>query len=455
MSRFGTAFVALALATASAPVSGALAQVSPGKPQSGTGSAAGAGGQAGTRGGSAAVGPYTPGPSTAGPSTAGPSGSKPPAPTPSVTLKFDFGPRSRTPAPFARQEEESPDTAIAFVAGPRVDLPALQAHARVRVLETAAIDSIGLMMVVVQLPPGDSPAAAVERLRGEPGVVWAQPNHIYRSLGAVGPLPRAFALQGLTPEVMSRPAVGTLAMIDTPVAINHEAFRGVRIEQQLFDSFAVAGAHGTAVAAIMMGAGVWPGSGQGARLVNLAAFRQAGGEGPSTSETRYLVKAFEAAGRLRPNVLNLSFGGPEDRVLDTLVTALAARGVCLVAAAGNDGPVGRPPFPASHPAVLGVTAVDESLHIYPAATPGPQVAVAAIGVDLVAAVPGGYRRVSGTSFASAFVSGALMHDTDCTRAGNPAAMRAGVAAAARDLGPRGPDDVFGAGLFRLPVGNGR
>ena len=451
MSRPGLALLAFALA-ASAPMT--LAQGGPGKPPPGPGAAAGPAGPVGP------VGPVPGGPGgPAGPGgTPGGKGGGAGAPTRS-TPPFTFQPDLRRPNPpqFQRRqlpgEDESPDTAIALVAGPQADLAALAARARVRVIETAALESVEAMMVVVQLSPGDTPAAAVERLSRQPGVVWAQPNHIYRSLGALQPLPRAFALQGLTPEVMGRPVFGTLAMIDTPVAINHEAFRGVRIEQQVFGSTGQAGAHGTAVAAIMAGAGAWPGSGLGVRLVSLAAFRQAGMDDAPASETRYLAKALDAATRLNPNVLNLSFGGPEDHLLDTMIGALAARGVCLVAAAGNDGVNGRPPFPASHPAVLGVTAVDESLRIYPAATPGPQVAVAAIGVDLVAAVPGGYRRVSGTSFAAAFVSGALMRASDCTRIRNPAAMRADVAAAARDLGPRGPDDIFGAGLFRLPAEN--
>ena len=94
--------------------------------------------------------------------------------------------------------------------------------------------------------------------------------------------------------------------------------------------------------------------------------------------------------------------------------------------------------------------MDDGLSIYPFATPGPQVDVAAIGVDRLAAAPGGYARVSGTSFASAFVAGALLRTAACGTAHDPARMRAAVAVAARDLGPRGRDDVFGAGLFRLP-----
>ncbi|MCR5879651.1 S8 family serine peptidase [Phenylobacterium sp. J367] len=181
------------------------------------------------------------------------------------------------------------------------------------------------------------------------------------------------------------------------------------------------------------------------------AFVQVAPDGPPLSETRHLARALDAAIALQPNVLNLSFGGPEDRLLARLVEAADARGICLVAAAGNGGSAGRTPFPASHPKVLGVTAVDVRLAPYPWSTPGTAMDVAALGVDLVAAVPGGYRRVSGSSYASAIVSGALARTPACARDRNPAAMRAAVVQAARDLGAPGRDPRFGAGLFRLPV----
>lgn len=374
---------------------------------------------------------------------------------PSLTFEFKLGDKPRPPTapaapPDAPNSDQSPDTVIFLVSNPRTNLVALSRKAGVAVIETAALDSVHMLMVVGRLQPGDTPQAAIARLSRLPEVAWAQPDHLYRSLGAAERLPRAFGLQGLTDERMARPAPGTAAMIDTPVALGHAALRGADIQQQLFGPSGEAGAHGTAVADILVGQGDSPGSGRGARLVSLAAFRQADVDAPSVSETRYLAKALDAAARLRPNVLNLSFGGPSDHLLETLLQAIDAEGVCIVAAAGNGGRKGAPPFPASYPGVLGVTAVDEGLRIYAFATPGPQVDVAAIGVDMVAAIPGGYRRMSGTSFAAAFVSGALLRTPACAQARDPAAMRAAVAASARDLGPRGRDDVFGAGLFQVP-----
>jgi len=374
---------------------------------------------------------------------------------------FDFPPRIAGPDYAASRPdqiaaapvtgEHRPDQVI-FLVRAGADPQALAHRANVNLVQTVWLQSLPLAMATARLIPGDTPAAAIGRLQRLTGVAWAQPNHLYRAQGQMRALPPGYGLENLNDSVLAAPAHGVVAMIDTPAALGHEALLGARIEQRVFAPDAAPGAHGTAVAALIAGRGNPPGTGWGARLVILAAFPGGSGEGPAIGETRYLAQAFDAAVQLRPNVLNLSFGGPEDRLLAALLDAAAAKGICIAAAAGNGGQMGLPPFPATHPGVLGVTAVDEGLHIYPQATPGPQVAVAALGVDLIAATPGGYRQVSGTSFAAALVSGALARTPSCAQARDPQAMRTAVKAAARDLGAPGRDAVFGAGLFRLPGG---
>lgn len=373
--------------------------------------------------------------------------------TPSLTLSFTLParkpPQPREPARDAPVPDISPDTVVFVLWNDQADPTAIARQGGVMLIETVPLESLRRVMVAAGLSPGDTPEAAIVRLSRLPGVAWAQPNHVYQGMGATA-WPKSFDLQGLTRAEIAKPAGGVAAMIDTPVALDHEVFAGASVQQRLFAGTSTPGAHGTAVAALMVGRGPIPGSGAGARLVSLAAFQPALGETPPLSQTRTLAKALEAAAQLRPNVLNLSFGGPPDRLLEALIGALDLKGVCIVAAAGNGGKTGRIPFPASHPSVLGVTAVDDRLRIYPFATPGHQVDVAATGVDLTVPTPGGYRQVSGSSFAAALVSGALLRTPACAVSHNPGAMRAAVAAAAKDLGPAGRDDVYGAGLFRLP-----
>jgi NAD(P)H-dependent flavin oxidoreductase YrpB (nitropropane dioxygenase family) len=78
--------------------------------------------------------------------------------------------------------------------------------------------------------------------------------------------------------------------------------------------------------------------------------------------------------------------------------------------------------------------------------------ISGVGVGLNAAVPGGRRAVSGTSFATAVISGALLRMPACNGGRNPDAMKGQVAAFAQDLGAPGRDPVFGAGLFKLSAG---
>ena len=356
----------------------------------------------------------------------------------------DFARRRAPPPPYDPYAGERRSDQVIFVLrGTGAEAQAVARQAGVTVTQQSRLASVQLVMVVARLSPGDTPEAAMARLSFLPGVAWAQADHIYGASGRVPPsptpLPPEFAAEGLTGPAMARPAAGVVAMIDTPVAFDHEAFRVAVFEQRLFTPNPTPDAHGTAVASLLVGRGGVAGAGQGARLVSLAAFEGAAGDGAPVSETSYLARALDAAVTLRPNVLNLSFGGPDDRLLAVLLEAADARGVCVAAAAGNGGRSGRPPFPASHPDVLGVTAVDEGLRIYALATPGPQVAVAAMGVDLFAAAPGGYRKVTGTSFAAAVVSGALLRLPACALARDPKAMRAAVVAAARDLGTPGRD----------------
>ncbi len=237
-------------------------------------------------------------------------------------------------------------------------------------------------------------------------------------------------------------------MIDAPVDLTHANLAGASITQSSFGVDPSPAVHGTVVAALLVGTGNYPGTAQGASLTSLSAFGPAA-QGASLSRTSYLAKAMNEASRLRPDVLNLSFGGPDDRLLGVMLDAIHKNGVCVAAAAGNGGPMGHVLFPATHPASLAVTAVDESLRGYAFASQGDRVDIAGVGVGLNAAVPGGRRAVSGTSFATAVISGALLRMPACNGGRDPDAMKAQVAASAKDLGAPGRDAVFGAGLFRL------
>jgi Subtilase family len=365
-------------------------------------------------------------------------------------LSINLSPKTKPPvATYEARDVQIPDRledqVIFVIQGASSDAARIAKLAKINVIETTWLDAISRTMVVAQLTPGDTVDAAILRLKRISGVTSAQPNFLFQPLGKA--LPKRFTLLGITSPDQARVS-GTIAMIDTPITIRPEELKAGTIQQRIFGTSAAPAFHGTAIASLLIGTGEVTGMAQGAKLISLAAFDPTKSTS-GISQTRYIVKAMDAAWALRPDVLNLSFGGKEDPLMAQLLTAINTRGICTVAAAGNGGPTGKVLFPATHPATLAVTAADEKLRPYAYASQGSAIDVTGIGVGLLATVPGGYRNVSGTSFATAIVSGALMRSPACTITHDPAAMRKSAAAMAQDLGAPGPDPVFGAGLFRL------
>ncbi|WP_051703863.1 S8 family serine peptidase [Glycomyces sp. NRRL B-16210] len=111
------------------------------------------------------------------------------------------------------------------------------------------------------------------------------------------------------------------------------------------------------------------------------------------------------------DIVNLSLGGNYDSAQFAEALAYAERhDVLVVACTGNqrgDGPEEEVWFPARVPDVLAVTGTDAEGRRWQTAITGEATDLAAPGADLWAPEPGGgHKAVTGTSFASALVSGA-------------------------------------------------
>jgi subtilisin family serine protease len=145
----------------------------------------------------------------------------------------------------------------------------------------------------------------------------------------------------------------------------------------------------------------------------------------------------------------MSLVGPRNALLERAIAVLVGRGHLIVAAVGNDGPAAPPLYPAAYRGVIGVTAVDAKHLVLLEACRGKHLALAAPGADLRAADAAdatGYKEVRGTSFAAPLVAGLLarvMNAPDPVASANALAT---LTAHAVDLGPRGRDDIYGAGL---------
>ena len=174
----------------------------------------------------------------------------------------------------------------------------------------------------------------------------------------------------------------------------------------------------------------------------------------------------------KANVVNLSLAGDTTSTfLSGIIDDAVRAGVVIVAAAGNDRR-SRVSFPASHPRVIGVGAIDVRKQ---------RAVYSNFGADLDVVAPGGdvnrdddhdghpdgvlqqsfdpddaergrydnfdYFYVSGTSQAAPHVAAlaALLMRQGIT---DPAAIQAAIQSTAEDLGTAGRDDTFGYGLIR-------
>ncbi len=269
--------------------------------------------------------------------------------------------------------------------------------------------ALGVDCFVMQVAAGDAPADIVQRIALDPRVESAQPMQHFDVLAHNDPL---YSLQpaGAQWHLAEVHQIATgrnvrVAEIDTGVELDHPDLQG---QIALFRNFVdgspyTAEAHGTAVAAIIVaraddGVGI-AGIAPGARLLALrACWQQSGPARAAMCNTFTLAKALQFAIEQNVRVINLSLGGPRDRLLERLLDAALARGVAIVAAA--DAKTSDGGFPASYPGVLAVTVEGGD--------GGPRDALIAPGRDIPTAAPThAWSFVSGSSYAAAHVTGVI------------------------------------------------
>jgi len=275
-------------------------------------------------------------------------------------------------------------------------------------------------------------------------------NHIYTAGAPVD----VEAQEGISPRAaISFPAdidemSLRIGMIDSRVDVTHPALSSARIKSR---SFATEGAdmpafHGTAIASIIAAdAADYRGLAPHAEVYAAAVFENDEERGEIAS-TVSLVRALDWLITSGVDVVNVSLAGPPNRLLETALDRAGDKGVMVLAAAGNGGPVAQPMYPAAYDSVVAVTAVDRAGRVFRLANRGNYLDIAAPGVSLLhAKAGGGYSASSGTSFAVPFAT---------TAAARLRKMQPGSDAletlylSAEDLGPPGRDEIYGYGLLR-------
>jgi subtilisin family serine protease len=236
-----------------------------------------------------------------------------------------------------------------------------------------------------------------------------------------------------------------VAVIDSKIDTQHPDLSGVVAEEyDVVGTPASAHSHGTAMAGAIAARSKLVGV---APKVKLLAVRAFSGSGESAESTTFnILKSVDWAASKNARIINMSFAGPADDLLREMLAKANARGIVLIAAVGNAGPRSPPLYPAADPGVIGVTATDVDDKLMPQANRGPQVAVAAPGVEILAVAPDGkYQVTSGTSIAAAHASGVaallLASKSNLT----PAQVRASLIRAATRI--PGKRNEVGAGVI--------
>jgi subtilisin family serine protease len=269
--------------------------------------------------------------------------------------------------------------------------------------------------------PAEEQAALLSALARDPRVAWAQPVNLFDGLGD-GPGQAGAGADPLYPlqpdgkvwhaAELHRVSTGRgvrVAVVDSGIDSRHP---DLAQQIELRENFVGEGDtppenHGTAVAGIIAaragnGLGI-AGLAPGARLMALRACWETAGPGRGQGarcSSFTLAKALNFAILHEARIINLSLGGPADRLLQTLVEAAATRGAAVVGAVDPRRPDG---FPAAVPGVFAVAMTAPAGQ----AQSGMRTLLAP-GTDVPACLPGArWGFVSGTSYAAAHVSGML------------------------------------------------
>jgi subtilisin family serine protease len=362
------------------------------------------------------------------------------------------GPRLPVVSPRAVAGAFVPDEVLVTIDGDAAAVQDIATNFGLDVRSQRVSNLLGVIVVRFGIPDGRQVSTVLAQLAVDPRTRERVPNHIYVLQQASAIVNYAFKRISLDSDAASGADVD-IAVIDTAVDAKHPALAGVIAEE--YDAMPdVAQAdrdHGTSVAGLIAGIGPFHGMAPGSAIYHARAFEG----GKSTMDV--ILDALDWAAAKPVRIVNMSFVGPDNDLLKAACANARARGLILVAAAGNNGPKAPYGYPAAYPGVIAVTATDADDRLMPQANRGPYVYVSAPGVDMLAPVDGGNDAVTGTSFAAAIVSGAianLLHD-------NPEHtaewVEKALAETSSDLGAKGRDADFGYGLVnaKAALGLGR
>lgn len=325
-----------------------------------------------------------------------------------------------------------------------------------------------------------TPAAGVDAtslasaVAAVPGVQYASRAGVIRPAATVNDpyFPQQWGLPAIGAPAAWDYSTGTgvaIAELDTGIDYNHEDLIGRVVPyHNYFDPTKTPldddpDTHGTHVAGIMAANHNWidvAGTAPGATVYAFKVMGLSGGQ--MVGSTTDLAQAIWDAADLTPcRIITMSLGasatdGGNDPAVRAAIDHARAKGLLVVAAAGNLGPslpAPAPFYPAAYPGVIGVGSVDQGLTrssfsntysgIVDLAAPGDAILST---VSWTSGEKVGY--MSGTSMAAPFVSATAAMVMSRFPSIDATQVASLLESTAQDLGPAGYDASFGFGLVR-------
>ncbi len=336
-------------------------------------------------------------------------------------------------------EEELIKSEILIIAGTVAEARTQQQLLRdygLRIKRRLVLKSLSMVLSVYRVPTTSDSDALLEQLQQHHPQLQAEFNRYYFLQGSPG---REYArpLTGL-PDPASIGSGLYLAMLDGKVDTQHPALRNSRIESlDITGQDTAASRHGTAVASLLVGQDFVSGALPMARLLAVNIFTPGTRSELRTRTDWWLLGLETIFARIeKPRALNMSFGGGDSWIIGRALARFRQANILLVAAAGNGGRNSPVLFPASHPDVIAVAAVDIQQRKARTSPDSPLLDAVAPGVDVWAAdLDGKGFYASGSSYAAPWVTAVLAAHTDT------------LPALTSDLGAVGQDPVFGHGMI--------
>lgn len=322
------------------------------------------------------------------------------------------------------------------------------------VVSQQTIGALRRTVYTFRIASNQSVAGAISAIEHTGVDASAQPNYTYnltedRAAATTGIDESAqFIVQKLHLDAAHRITEGNdvvIALIDSRVDLNQPDFAGRIVDS--YDAGCGAGApdaHGTGMAGAIASHVGLLGIAPNAKIIAICAF---GGGGTPEATSANIIRGLDYAIQHGAKIINMSFAGPRDPALAQELQVAREKGVLIIAAAGNAGPKSPPLYPGADPNVMAVTATDEHDRLFAGANQGAYIAVAAPGVDVLVPAPNsGVQLTTGTSVATANVSGVAALLVAEQPARTPEELRSILVSTAKHLGAVGVNPQFGAGL---------